>query len=149
MSRASITLLIAATIPALSCAAAGALALTYHAKGGAELRARAQHTQGLTEASLAYRAAWFRCELLKGIPKDVCAAEAKAAEMRAQAEAQSSYRWTSTSRNDVRIAAAQGDYLVSMARCNAQSGNERHFCKRAARATQTEAVASALARGSL
>ena len=69
-----------------------------------------------------YKAAKAQCDRLSGNQKDVCVAEAKAAEKKAKADAEASYKNTDAARRNARIAAAEADYDVAHAKCGAKTG---------------------------
>ena len=62
---------------------------------------------------------------LSGNPKDVCVAEAKAAEKKTIAEAEAQYKNTDKARADAKIAAAEADYDVAKAKCGARPATTR------------------------
>ena len=96
-------------------------------------------------ASADYKAAKAECDRLSGNPKDVCIAEAKAAEKKLKAEAEAQYKNTDKARRDARIDAAEADYNVAKAKCGARTGNDKDVCIREAKAVQTKAIADAKA----
>jgi len=96
-------------------------------------------------AAADYKAAKARCDGMSGNPKDVCIAEAKAAEKRAKAEAEASYKNTDVARRNARIAAAEADYDVAHAKCGAKTGNDKDVCNKEAKAAETKVIADAKA----
>jgi len=98
-----------------------------------------------SKASADYKAAKAHCDSMKGNDKDVCVAEAKAAETKAKAEAEASYKNTAKARRDARVDAAEADYKVAKAKCGALKGNDKDVCLKDAKATETKAKADAKA----
>jgi hypothetical protein len=96
-------------------------------------------------AETEYKAARAQCDSLSGNPKDVCVAEAKAAEKKAKAEAEAQYKNTDKARADARIAAAEADYDVAKAKCGAKTGNDKDVCLKEAKAIEVKAKADAKA----
>jgi hypothetical protein len=111
----------------------------------ASIQKRTDYSGAVDRASAVYKDARAKCDALKDNPKDVCVAEAKAAEKRAKAEAEANYKGTIKARTDARIATADADYMVASAKCDAQTGNEKHVCVTEAKAKQTKAIADAKA----
>jgi hypothetical protein len=104
-----------------------------------------QYSQAKQRAKQDYEAAIARCDSLSGNGKDVCKAEAKAAEKKAHAEAEAAYKNTDKARRDARIAVAEADYAVAKAKCDALKGNERDVCVKEAKAAEVKAKADAKA----
>ncbi len=98
-----------------------------------------------SRAEADYKAASARCDSMSGNPKDVCIAEAKAAEKKAKAEAEAQYKNTDKARADAIIAAAEADYDVAKARCDAKTGNDKDVCIKEAKAAEVKAKADAKA----
>ena len=80
-----------------------------------------------------YKAAKAKCDALSGQPKNLCVAEAKAAEKRAKA------------REKAVIADAEATYMVAKEQCATKTGNEKDVCVKAAKAAETKAKADAKA----
>ena len=96
-------------------------------------------------AAAEYKTLRARCDNLAGIPKDVCIAEAKAAERKARAEASALYKNTDKARAEARIEAAEADYDVAKTKCVAKAGNDRDVCLKEAKAAETKTKADAKA----
>jgi len=124
-------LVIAFAVPTLAFGAAGMTSSDYSAAKNA--------------AKENYKAAKAKCDQLSGNPKDVCVADAKAAEKKAIADAEAQYKNTDKARRDAKIAAAEADYDVAKARCGAKTGNDKDVCVKEAKATETKAKADAKA----
>ena len=96
-------------------------------------------------AAMDYKAARAQCDRLAGNPKDVCIAEAKAAEKKAKAEAEAQYKNTDKARTEAKIEAADADYDVAKAKCDAKTGNDKDVCMKEAKAAEVKAKADAKA----
>jgi len=105
---------------------------------------RAAYRAGLDRAASDYNRKRAGCRALKGHEGTVCIAEAKAESKKAEAAAEAAYRNTSRARMDSRIAAANADYSVAKARCNAHSGSERRTCQKSAKDRQSETISAAM-----
>lgn len=106
---------------------------------------KAAYKEAKDSATATYKAARTQCDTLKDNPKDVCIAEAKAAEKRSKAEAEAKYKNTPKERMKARIAGLDADYAVAKEKCNAHSGNAKDVCVKEAKAVHTKAVADAKA----
>jgi cell division septum initiation protein DivIVA len=107
--------------------------------------AKALYDSAKAAAASSYKAARARCDVITGNPKDVCIAEAKAARVRAEADAAARYRNTLRAYTQARIDIAKADYAVDRTRCDALTGNEKDVCVERAKATRTAALADAKA----
>jgi len=104
-----------------------------------------EYSQAKERAATEYKAAIARCGSLSGSPKDVCKAEAKAAEARAKAEAEAAYKNTDKAHRDARLEIAEADYAVAKAKCDALAGNTKDVCVKEAKAAEIKAKADAKA----
>ena len=104
-----------------------------------------EYSTARDRASAEYKTAKAQCDRLAGNPKDVCIAEAKAAERKTIAEAEAQYKNTDKARRDARIDVAEADYEVAKAKCGARTGNDKDVCIKEAKATETKAIADAKA----
>ncbi|MBB3224052.1 hypothetical protein [Pseudoduganella umbonata] len=107
--------------------------------------AKALFENAKTAAAAEYRTARERCNAAAGNPKDVCIAEAKAARVRAEADATAQYRNTLRAYTKARIDIANADFALDRTRCAALEGNERDVCVERAKASRTAALADARA----
>ena len=105
----------------------------------------ADYSAAKDRAATEYKAARAQCDSMSGNQKDVCIAQAKAAEKRAVAEAEAQYKNTDKARADARIAAAEADYDVAKAKCDARTGNDKDVCMKEAKAAEVKAKADAKA----
>ncbi len=106
---------------------------------------RAEYNAAKDRASADYKAAIAHCKSLAGNPKDVCEAEAKAAQKKSDAMAEADYKATPKAREDAAETAADADYDVAKQKCDAVTGNEKDVCVKEAKAAQTRARADAKA----
>ena len=93
--------------------------------------------------SAEYKAAKAKCDALSGQPKNLCAAEAKAAEKRAKGRAEADYENTPKAREKAVIADAEATYMVAKEQCATKTGNDKDVCVKAAKAAETKAKADA------
>jgi len=90
-----------------------------------------------------YKDARAKCNELSGNPKEVCIAEAKAAETGSKADAEAKYKNTTKAYLNARIVRADGEFSVAKEKCGAKTGNEKQLCLEEARAVHTKAVVDA------
>jgi len=122
-------IVIGLTVPTFAFAAPGMTSSEYSA---AKDRAAAE-----------YKAAKTQCDGLKANAKDVCVAEAKAAEKKAKANAEAQYKNTEKARQDAAITAAKADYDVAKEKCDDKKGNDKDVCVKEAKAAHAKAKADA------
>jgi hypothetical protein len=91
-------------------------------------------------ATAMYKAERAKCDTMEKNSKDVCIAEAKAAEKRSKARAEAEYKNTPKARMNARIAAADADHAVAKEKCNAQRDNPKDVCIKEADAMHTKAI---------
>lgn len=106
---------------------------------------KAEYNAEKDRNAAAYKTAIEPCKSLSGNPKDVCEAEAKATQKKADAMAEADYKATPKARADAADAAADADYDVAKQKCDAKTGNEKDVCVKEAKAAQTKAKADAKA----
>ena len=107
--------------------------------------AKAAYTQAKDRASADYKAARTRCDAITGNPKDVCVAEAKAARVRTQEEANALYKNTLKAYTASRMKIADANYDLDKVKCAALTGNAKDVCVQQAKATLIAAQADAKA----
>ena len=88
--------------------------------------------------SAEYKAAKAKCNALSGQPKDLCVAEANAAQKRAKARAAADYENTAKARENAVIADAEATYMVAKEQCTTKTGNDKDVCVKAAKAAETK-----------
>jgi hypothetical protein len=84
-----------------------------------------------------------KCKDLQGNEKDVCQAEAKAAEKKAKAKLEANYKNTPSAQKNLLEETAEADYSVAKARCDGLKGNEKDVCVKDAKAAEKKAKADA------
>lgn len=104
-----------------------------------------EYKAAVKQAQADYKAASENCKSMKGNAKDVCVAEAKAAEKKAKANAEAEHKNDAKSRQAAIVAAAEADYDVAKAKCGAKAGNDKDVCIKDAKAAETRAKADAKA----
>lgn len=107
--------------------------------------AKTTYNAAKERADADYKAARAKCDGLSDNAKDVCVAEAKAAQKKSKAEAEAQYKNTDRARANARIAAADADYDVAKEKCDEKSGNEKDVCIQAAKDIRDKARADAKA----
>lgn len=91
------------------------------------------------------KAAKTKCNTMSGQQKNICQAEARAAEMRANAQAEADYQNTPQAREKAAKADAEATYLVAKEQCATKTGNDKDVCLTTAKAARTKAEADAKA----
>jgi len=127
-----------------SVALAGLVAGTAQASAPSA-EAKAAYVQAKEQASVTYKAARAQCEGITGNPKDVCLAEANAARIRAEQEAEAYYRNTLKAYTQSRLKIADALYARDKAKCAALTGNDKDVCVSQAKATLVATQADAKA----
>lgn len=107
--------------------------------------AKTAYQQARATAEANYKAARARCDLIAGNPHDLCLAEAKAARVRVEEEAEAAYKNTLSAYTQARMRIAAANYDRDKVRCAAVTGNERDVCLEQAKATLVAAQADAKA----
>ena len=107
--------------------------------------AKAAYSSAKDTASIQYKVDRVKCESLAGNPRDVCIAEAKAAEKRAQAEAEVNYKGTENARAAARKDIANANYDVAKTRCDNMRGTDKDVCLAEANSAKVAAVEDAKA----
>ncbi|MES2831747.1 MAG: hypothetical protein V4695_07125 [Pseudomonadota bacterium] len=97
------------------------------------------------QAAESYKTARARCDLLTGNPKDICAAEAKAARVYQEANARAIFKNNLSATTEARKAIANADHDVEVARCGSLTGNPKDVCLKAAKANLVATLADAKA----
>lgn len=114
------------------------------AKAGYEGTPKAREAARVARADATYEVAKEKCDDLAGNAKDVCVKEAKAAHVKATADAKVDRVATENSRDNVQKTAAvradaaqdkrDADYKVAMEKCDSLAGNAKDMCVRDAKA---------------
>src|SRR5690606_10837309 len=87
-------------------------------------------------AKAEYKAAREKCDTLKNNAKDICQAEAKAARVKTEANAEASYKGTDKARQKARKDIADADYEVAQAKGDDLTGNQKEVCEKEAKAVK-------------
>jgi hypothetical protein len=104
---------------------------------------KADYKAGKERISAAYKADKATCNSLSGNAKDVCVEEAKGKEKVAKAELEYSYTGKAADQNKLLKTKAETNYAVAKEKCDDQAGNAKDVCVKAAKATETAALADA------
>ena len=113
--------------------------------GAQQLEPKAVYQQAMDAAETVYDAAKTRCDALAGIPHDICVADARAARVRVEEEADAGYKNTLAAYTQARMRIASAYYERDKTRCGAAVGNDREVCQRLAKATLVASQADARA----
>lgn len=106
---------------------------------------RSDYDAAKDRAESDYKAARDQCDRWSGNAKDVCVAQAKAARVHADSDADAQYKNTLGAVADAHKAEAKADYDVSRAKCDGLAGNAKDVCVKQAKATLEGAEADAKA----
>ena len=96
-------------------------------------------------AKSTYEVASKQCDAMKGNARDVCVAEAKAARVKTEENAEAAYKGTPKARANANEAIAEANYKVARERCNERTGNDKDVCIKVAKAELTRRKADARA----
>lgn len=107
--------------------------------------AKTAYEQAKATAEANYKSARARCGQIAGNPHDLCMAEAKAARVRVEEEAEAAYKNTLSAYTQARMRIASANYDRDKVRCAAVTGNDRDVCMEQAKATLVAAQADAKA----
>jgi len=107
--------------------------------------AKIVHQQARDAAEATYDAAKARCDAVAGIPHEICVADARAARVRIEEEADAAYKNTLAAYTQARMRIATSYYERDKTRCGAAVGNDREVCLRQAKATLVATQADARA----
>lgn len=97
------------------------------------------------QAAANYKIDQAKCDTLKDYAKDVCSAEAKAARVHIEANANAIYKNTVSARTSARKDIAKADYEVAKEKCGNLTGNSKDVCIKQAKANETTSLADAKA----
>jgi len=90
-----------------------------------------------------YKSNKASCDALSGNPKDICEADAKGREKVSLAELEATYKPSSETHYQLRVAKAEADSAVAKERCDDLAGNAKDVCVKKAEAAETTAKADA------
>jgi hypothetical protein len=94
-------------------------------------------------ADAQYKTDQAACTSLSGNAKDICAAEAKAKDRIAKADAEAAFKNTPKARESARVARAQAGYDVAAEKCDDLAGNAKDVCVKEAKAELVKGKANA------
>jgi len=122
---------------------AAAFGLSFAVDSPRTLMSRSDYASARQAIESQTRAALGQCRAVEAATREICRAQARAAERVHRAELDARYRGTVAAAADLRVARAKGDFEVARARCNVLDAAERAQCLQAARTTEAKAVAAA------
>lgn len=125
---------------ALVCLATLTLAAGAQAAGD-----KSAYESAKASAKSTYETASKQCDAMNGNAKDVCVAEAKAARVKTEEDAEAAYKNTPKARAHAVHEIAEANYKVAKERCDARTGNDKDVCIKVAKAELTRAEADAKA----
>ena len=125
---------------ALVCLATLTLAAGAQAAGD-----KSAYESAKASAKPTYETAAKQCDAMNGNAKDVCVAEAKAARVKTEEDAEAAYKNTPKARAHAVHEIAEANYKVAKERCDARTGNDKDVCIKVAKAELTRAEADAKA----
>lgn len=96
-----------------------------------------------------YQSARSKCSQLSGPARTLCFVEAKTVERKAMAGAEARYRGTDSARVEAMVEAAEADFELAKAKCDARAGGDRDVCINAAKAAEARTKAEAIANESI
>ncbi len=111
----------------------------------ASTEAKAIYAAAKDAASADFKVARAKCDSLTDNPKDVCIAEAKAARIFVEANAEAQYKNTLSARTSATKDIADANYDVEKTKCASQTGNAKDVCIKAAQSNKVAAVSNATA----
>jgi len=124
---------------------AAAIALSFGAGALADSMTKPQYTSEKKEIEASYKSAKVTCDTMKDNVKDVCLAEAKGREKVALADLDVTYKPSTKTRYDARVAKADAEYSVAKQKCDDLSGNTKDVCRKEAESAHTAGKADAKA----
>jgi hypothetical protein len=90
-----------------------------------------------------YKMDMEKCGSLSGNPHDVCKAEAKAGEEKAEAKLKADEKPSAKNSRHMQEEYADADYKVSIEKCDALKGNDKDVCVKEAKAAKVSALENA------
>ncbi len=109
------------------------------------LMSRADYSQARKAIESETRTVFATCRNESGAARDVCKAEARAAESMRLADLSARYHGTVAAAEDSRLARVKARFELAKARCGSQSGEARAECLRSAREDRGRAIEAKLA----
>ncbi len=128
-----------------SSAIALAIGLAFSVGALAQAMSKDEYKAGKEKILADYKTAKAACATLSGNANDICQAEAKGTEKVAMADLEASYKPSSKTHYEARVARAEAAYAVAKERCDDLAGNGKDVCVKEAQAAETAAKADAKA----
>jgi hypothetical protein len=116
-----------------------------HCRAQAVPDAKTAYQQARDAAETNFKNARAKCDSIAGNPHDLCVAEAKAARVQAEEEANAAYENTLAAYTRARERIADANYERDKTRCDGLTGNDKDVCVAQAKATLIAARADAKA----
>jgi len=133
------------TLSRVARAAALCLSTLALAAGAQAAGDKAAYNQSKDSAKSTYETAKKACDPMSGNAKDICVAEAKAARVKTEVDAEAMYKGTPKARAHAIEETAEANYKVAKERCDDMKGNDKDVCVKEAKATMIKAKADAKA----
>jgi hypothetical protein len=130
------------TLVRIAAVGVGSLAFAVGANAAGDKTA---YENAKASAKSTYEAASKQCDAMNGNAKDICAAEAKAARVKTEENAEAAYKGTPKARAHAIDEIAEANYKVAKERCDDRTGNDKDVCLKVAKAEMTKAKADAKA----
>jgi len=122
-----------------------AIGFAFSAGAMAQSISKDDYQAGKDKIAAEYKSARAACASLSGNSSDICVAEAKGTEKVAMADLEASYKPTSKTLYQARVAKAEAALAVAKERCDDMAGNAKDVCVKEAKAAATSAKADAKA----
>jgi hypothetical protein len=107
--------------------------------------AKAAYAASNDKAAADYKTDRAQCDGIKGNPKDICIATAKATRVQTEQEAQAQYEGTASAQASARKKIADANFDLDKTKCASQNGNAKDVCVQQAKATMIAAQSNATA----
>jgi hypothetical protein len=121
---------------------AAAFGLSFAVDTPRTLMSRSDYVQARRAIESDARAAYGRCRTVEASSRDICRAEARAAERIRKAELDARYHGTVAAAADARLARVKAQFDVAKARCNVLHSEVRLQCLQSARVEEARAAAA-------
>ena len=130
------------TLARIAAVSVGSLAFAVGAHAAGD---KAAYENAKASAKSTYETASKQCDAMKDNAKDICIAEAKAARVKTEENAEAAYKGTPKARAHAIDEIAEANYKVAKERCDDRTGNDKDVCLKVAKAEMTKAKADAKA----
>ena len=142
MSKRMMAIMIAAGLGAAGCATQDA---PMAARSAPAPITKEAYDTAVRNAEAQYKVSKDACDARTGNAKDICVAEAKAARVKTEENAEAAYKGTPKARAHAIDEIAEANYKVAKERCDDRTGNDKDVCLKVAKAEMTKAKADAKA----